>query len=59
MGEIIAIAIILVIIGGASLYIYKAKKSGAKCIGCPHAKSCPSCKSTGKTKCNCHEPKND
>ncbi len=54
MGEIIAIALIALIIGGAGLYIYKAKKSGAKCIGCPHAKSC--CSKTGQSKCTCSTP---
>ena len=38
------IAILLVIIGGAAFYIYKAKKNGAKCIGCPNSKACS---------CNC------
>ena len=36
----IVIALILMIIGGAGFYIYRAKKSGAKCIGCPHSKNC-------------------
>jgi hypothetical protein len=40
MGEIIAISAIVLIVGGAILYIIKTKKSGAKCIGCPHAHSC-------------------
>ena len=40
--EIIAIAIIALIIGGAVFYIVKAKKSGRKCIGCPDGCSCKS-----------------
>ena len=40
MIDIIIVAIILAILGGAAFYIYKAKKSGAKCIGCPDAKRC-------------------
>ena len=40
MGEYIAIGIIVLIIGLAVFYVVKAKKSGSKCIGCPHAKSC-------------------
>lgn len=40
MGEIIAIAIIAVIVGGAIFYVIKAKKSGKKCIGCPDGCSC-------------------
>lgn len=33
-------AILVAILGGAALYIYKAKKRGVKCIGCPDAKTC-------------------
>ena len=40
LGEIVAIAAILLIIGGAVAYIIKAKKSGKKCIGCPDSGSC-------------------
>ena len=40
LGDIIAIAIIVLIVGLAALYIYKAKKSGKKCIGCPYSESC-------------------
>ena len=40
MGEIIAIVIIAVIVGGAIFYVIKAKKSGKKCIGCPDGCSC-------------------
>ena len=38
--DFIVIGIIVLIIGGASAYIIKAKKSGQKCIGCPDAKTC-------------------
>ena len=38
--DYLIIAIIAVILGGAALYIYKAKKRGAKCIGCPSANRC-------------------
>jgi len=40
MDTIIAIAVIAVIVGLAALYVYKAKKSGRKCIGCPYGDSC-------------------
>lgn len=40
MDDIIAILIIGLILGLAVGYIYRAKKAGAKCIGCSHAKSC-------------------
>ena len=48
MENLIAIAIIVIIVGLASIYIIKAKKSGKKCIGCPYADSC-----TSKNTCNC------
>ncbi|MBO5410329.1 MAG: FeoB-associated Cys-rich membrane protein [Clostridia bacterium] len=42
MDNFIIIAIIAVIVILAALYVYKAKKSGKKCIGCPYAKNCKS-----------------
>lgn len=47
--DVIIIAAIVIIIGLAVLYIYKAKKSGKKCIGCPDSCSC-----SAKQKSNCH-----
>lgn len=38
--DIIAVAVILLVIGGAVLYIIRAKKNGKKCIGCPDSCSC-------------------
>ena len=46
MVDILIIAVILAILGGAAFYIYKAKKSGAKCIGCPMEGGC-----SGKCTC--------
>ena len=40
LGDYIAIAVIVLIVGGATAYIIKAKKSGKKCIGCPDSCSC-------------------
>ena len=42
MGPIdyIILGVIALVVGGAALYIYRAKKSGQKCIGCPHSKTC-------------------
>jgi len=40
MVDIIAIAVLLLIVAAAGGYVYKAKKSGQKCVGCPHAKEC-------------------
>ena len=41
--DIVAIIVILLIVGAATAYIIKAKKSGRKCIGCPDGGSCSSC----------------
>ena len=49
MENIIIILIIVAIIGFAALYIYKQKKKGKKCIGCPY--SC-SCSTKNKRDCN-------
>lgn len=40
MDNLIIIAVLAVIIGLASGYIYKEKKRGVKCIGCPDGGSC-------------------
>ena len=40
--DIIIIAAIAVIVGAAGWYIYKSKKSGKKCIGCPDSCACSS-----------------
>ena len=40
MTDIIIAIIIIAIVAAAGLYIYKAKKSGKKCIGCPDADTC-------------------
>ncbi len=50
MEDIIIIAILLIIVGVAALYIYRAKKKGKKCIGCPDSGSCANAKNGG---CSC------
>ena len=54
LGEIISLIAILLIIGGAVVYIIKAKKGGSKCVGCPHAKDCGGKSSLG---CSCSHEK--
>ncbi len=50
MENIIIIAVLLLILGGAIAYVIKAKKSGKKCIGCPAGGACNgSCCGCGKT----------
>ena len=40
MVNLILIIILLVIAGGATFYLYKFKKKGQHCIGCPYSKTC-------------------
>ena len=46
MDNLVIALILLVIIGASVRYVYKAKKSGKKCIGCPDGCSgnCENCK---------------
>ncbi len=43
MKSIIVALVILAIVALAGLYIYRAKKKGTRCVGCPHGGSCSSC----------------
>jgi len=38
--NIILISVIVLVLGLAAFYVYKSKKSGKKCIGCPDGGSC-------------------
>lgn len=40
MVNLITFLVITAIVGGAGFYIYKEKKRGVKCIGCPWAETC-------------------
>ena len=51
MIDFIVALILIVIVGSAICYIVKAKKKGAKCIGCPDSCSCA--KASGNVGCNC------
>lgn len=46
MTNILLILLLVLILGLAARYIYKSKKSGKKCAGCPYADTC------GKTDCH-------
>ena len=54
MESVIVAVIVLAILGAACLYIYKAKKSGAKCIGCPAGGGCASHGKGHTCGCGCH-----
>ena len=38
--NIVSVLVLLAAFGFALLYIYKAKKQGQKCVGCPYSKTC-------------------
>jgi len=40
METAIVIVILILILGAAAWYVYRAKKNGRKCIGCPDGGSC-------------------
>ena len=43
MENYIIIVVLLAIVGLSAFYVYKAKKKGKKCIGCPYGGSCDAC----------------
>ena len=40
MQNFLVIAIVILILGSAILYIRREKKKGIQCIGCPDSKTC-------------------
>ena len=44
MTDFLIVLIVLLIVGGAGFYVWRAKKRGQKCIGCHYA---------GKEGCSC------
>ena len=49
MKDAIVISVLVLVLGVAIYAIYKSKKSGKKCIGCPDSGSC----SGGCGQCSC------
>ncbi len=43
LGDIVVVFVIAAILGLALWYIYRSKKRGKKCVGCPDGGSCSSC----------------
>ncbi len=41
--DYIVIAVIALVLISAAYAIWRSKKKGRKCIGCPHSGSCSSC----------------
>jgi len=55
MTDLILVIVLLVIVGAAVLYIWKAKKNGLKCIGCPDGAKCTGkCSDGACNSCSCH-----
>ncbi len=40
MENVIIIGLLVIILSLAAFYVYKSKKKGCKCVGCPHAQEC-------------------
>lgn len=53
MTDIVIAAILVLVVGAAVLYIYKAKKSGKKCIGCPYEDTCGAKNKENSCSCDC------
>ena len=47
MTDLLIVVIMAAIVAMAGTYVYKAKKLGQTCIGCPHSKTC------GRKNCGC------
>lgn len=47
--DVILTIVIVAVIAFAGLFLYRAKKRGEHCVGCPHSKECSkrSCGSNG------------
>ena len=50
MDSILIVVILIVVVGLAAWYVYRAKRNGKKCIGCPESGHCGNC-------CGCGEKK--
>lgn len=57
MGNLIVIGILLIFVGMAVSYIWKEKKKGRRCIGCPSAGCCLG-KGGGEKKAGCQSHDN-
>ena len=51
IADYVILAVIALILGLAGGYVYKAKKSGKKCIGCPNSGGDCSCGQGGCAGC--------
>ena len=47
MTDILILLVVAAVVALAGWYVYKAKKNGQKCVGCPNSKTC------GSKNCSC------
>ena len=52
MADLIVVAIVMLIVGAAVLYIRKEKKRGVRCVGCPAGGTCAHRQGNGSG-CSC------
>lgn len=62
MLDIFLVLLLLCIAGGIVYYLYREKKHGATCIGCPYARQCAKSYKVGRSKkkaavCSCDHTK--
>ncbi|MBQ3550264.1 MAG: FeoB-associated Cys-rich membrane protein [Clostridia bacterium] len=58
MVNFIIIAIVVLIVAGIGFYLYRAKKRGDHCIGCPYGKQCSkNCQGSCDQGCNDNDNK--
>ena len=55
MENLLIIAVVLLVVGLAARFIYKEKKRGVKCVGCPYSETCGS----GGGSCGCGNMKSE
>ena len=48
MQTLVVTLLLALILGGAALYLLRAKKKGRKCIGCPYGGQCGECSGNRK-----------
>lgn len=65
MADVVVLAVVLICLCAAVIYIAKEKKKGTRCIGCPSAGTCAAKRKAGsgcgcgsaESSCECHTDK--
>lgn len=53
--DIVIIAVIVLILGLVTFFLYRSKKKGVKCIGCPSGTSCSGKCGNCSGECHCND----